>query len=284
MGGESLELPGGVVIRRADFRDVMEMARVYVDAYRASGDPATHADIYRVSLEVEPSGCLVAEMHGSIVGTACFYVYGRLAWIGAVGVVRRLQRRGIGRALMSRVLEELRGRGVETVRLDSTEAGRRLYESLGFKPDYETVAYELYQPPSCSGWVAVSESRGIPREVLDLDREAFGTDRFKALKPFLERGARILLAETLEVEGYAMVYKSRIGPVIARDSRAACFLIREAYAMGGRVVIAPSANEGAIQLLEEAGVRHASCIRMTLGRPAREKPWMIHGILNWAKG
>lgn len=57
----------------------------------------------------------MAEMHGAIVGTACFYVYGRLAWIGAVGVVRRMQRRGIGRALMTRVLDELRGRGVEAL-------------------------------------------------------------------------------------------------------------------------------------------------------------------------
>lgn len=145
------------------------------------------------------------------------------------------------------------------------------------------MAYELYQPPRYSGWVTVTESEGIPL-ALELDREAFGADRFKALKPFLERGARILIAETLGLEGYAMLYKSRIGPLIARDSRVACSLIREACALGGRRIIAPSVNEDAIQLLEEVGVRRASCVRMTHGRPAREKPRMIYSILSWAKG
>lgn len=46
------------------------------------------------------------------------------------------QRKGVGRALLSQVIDDYRRRGVERFHLGATEAGRPLYESLGF----ETVA------------------------------------------------------------------------------------------------------------------------------------------------
>ncbi|MDP2011553.1 MAG: GNAT family N-acetyltransferase [Phenylobacterium sp.] len=43
------------------------------------------------------------------------------------------QRKGIGRALLSQVIDDYRRRGMERFHLGSTEAGRRLYDSLGFE-------------------------------------------------------------------------------------------------------------------------------------------------------
>ena len=43
------------------------------------------------------------------------------------------QRKGIGRALLSQVLDDYRRRGMERFHLGSTQAGRRLYDSLGFE-------------------------------------------------------------------------------------------------------------------------------------------------------
>ena len=43
------------------------------------------------------------------------------------------QRTGMGRALLTQVIADYRGRGVGRFHLGSSEAGRRLYESLGFK-------------------------------------------------------------------------------------------------------------------------------------------------------
>ena len=42
------------------------------------------------------------------------------------------QRKGVGRALLARVIDDYRRRGVARFHLGSTDAGRRLYESLGF--------------------------------------------------------------------------------------------------------------------------------------------------------
>jgi GNAT superfamily N-acetyltransferase len=43
------------------------------------------------------------------------------------------QRKGIGRALLTQVIADYRRRGVQRFHLGSSEAGRRLYESLGFE-------------------------------------------------------------------------------------------------------------------------------------------------------
>jgi GNAT superfamily N-acetyltransferase len=43
------------------------------------------------------------------------------------------QRRGRGRALLTQVIDDYRGRGVDRFHLGATEAGRPLYTSLGFR-------------------------------------------------------------------------------------------------------------------------------------------------------
>lgn len=43
------------------------------------------------------------------------------------------QRKGLGRAVLSRVIEDYRARGVTRFHLGATDAGRRLYDSLGFE-------------------------------------------------------------------------------------------------------------------------------------------------------
>ena len=45
------------------------------------------------------------------------------------------QRKGMGRALLTRVIDDYRRRGVERFYLGATEAGRPLYASLGFETD-----------------------------------------------------------------------------------------------------------------------------------------------------
>jgi GNAT superfamily N-acetyltransferase len=44
------------------------------------------------------------------------------------------RRQGLARALMDRMIGWCRERGFQTVTLDASEDGRRLYESLGFRP------------------------------------------------------------------------------------------------------------------------------------------------------
>ena len=56
-------------------------------------------------------------------------------------VGERWRRKGVGRSLMGRALEHFEAEGVTTIRLDATPAGRPLYTSFGFVPDFEIRRY-----------------------------------------------------------------------------------------------------------------------------------------------
>ncbi len=80
-----------------------------------------------------PDGCLGIECDGRLVATTTVVSYEtRLAWIGMVLTHADYQRRGFARMLVSRAVEIAREREVQTIKLDATEQGRSLYQSLGF--------------------------------------------------------------------------------------------------------------------------------------------------------
>jgi hypothetical protein len=58
------------------------------------------------------------------------------------------QRQGMGRALLSQVIDDYRRRGMQRFHLGSTEAGRRLYESLGFELVANLPVWILERPVS----------------------------------------------------------------------------------------------------------------------------------------
>lgn len=59
------------------------------------------------------------------------------AWVLNMYVVPAARRRGIARALMNEVLGYCREQGFRSVNLHASDAGRPLYESLGFVPTNE---------------------------------------------------------------------------------------------------------------------------------------------------
>ena len=58
------------------------------------------------------------------------------------------QRKGMGRALLSHVIDDYRRRGMERFHLGATEAGRSLYASLGFELVADLPVWVLGQPVS----------------------------------------------------------------------------------------------------------------------------------------
>ena len=72
---------------------------------------------------------------------------GNTAGISLMATPPEHQRRGMGRALLTQVIADYRGRGVERFHLGATEAGRPLYASLGFEPIADLTAWLLDAPP-----------------------------------------------------------------------------------------------------------------------------------------
>lgn len=68
---------------------------------------------------------------------------GDTAGISLMATPPEHQRKGAGRALLSQVIADCRSRGMRRFHLGATEAGRPLYESLGFEPVAELTAWLL---------------------------------------------------------------------------------------------------------------------------------------------
>ena len=75
----------------------------------------------------------VADADGGVVGTSVLSVNGTVGWIGTVWVDPAWRRRGIGLDLTRATIDEAEAAGCRTLVLVATEAGRPLYERLGFE-------------------------------------------------------------------------------------------------------------------------------------------------------
>ena len=126
---------------------------------------------------------ILAERDGEIVGTGVATVSGRVGWVGTIWVAPALRRRGLGQAITEAVIEELEGSGCRTLVLVATEAGRPVYERLGFEiltHDHALVA----SGPGTGRTLSVADPsvrRFVPTWDLDaaasLDGWATGEDR-----------------------------------------------------------------------------------------------------------
>jgi len=76
---------------------------------------------------------------------------GSTAGIWSMGTLAEHQGKGIGRALLTRVIDDYRGRGVDRFFLIATEAGRPLYTSLGFETIADLSAWVLGQSAQVHG-------------------------------------------------------------------------------------------------------------------------------------
>ena len=233
-----------------------------------------------VNIETQENGCVAYSLHNIPAGTGCFFSYDDVGWIGYMAVLPQYQRRGIGTAIIEYLLEELDNLGVKTVRLDSSEAGYHLYKNFGFVDEYKTTMFELPEKVSDMSEKVITTQK-ISEGVKKMDVEIFGADRLKAIRAWLNHGAKILEMK----DGYALLKMNSAGPIIATDYHTAQILLMEAILRGAKNITIPEANNSAIKLMKDVGAvwRH-NRIRMRRGPPVKEHTDKIYGILSYAKG
>ncbi len=156
------------MIRTLSILDVPQAAELS----NLAGWNQTTRDWQRLLL-LEPQGCFCFVIDGRVVATTTTVRYeGRLAWIGMVLTHPDFRRLGLARQLMLYTLQWLRSRGVSIAKLDATDQGRPLYESLGFTGECKVER-----------WVRAPEVAPSPLPILprypafQLDRKAFGIGR-----------------------------------------------------------------------------------------------------------
>ncbi len=224
-------------------------------------------------LALEPAGCFAVECGGEVAATTTAVRYGgRLAWIGMVLTREPFRGRGFATRLMRRALDHLEQAGVACVKLDATDAGRPLYERLGFRGEYLVERWAREGEPGAAPPPAPRPAPPID-DLLPLDREAFGADRttlLSLLRPAGEgcRGA----------DGYALDRPGRrwrhFGPCVARGEETArrlAFDFRSRHGAEPALWDLPPEHAPAAALAAELGFQPVRrLLRMRRGPPLED--------------
>ena len=237
---------------------------------RSAGWNQTEQD-WRHILELEPEGALALEAEGRVACTATAVCYGReLAWIGMVLTLPECRGRGYARLLMGEALAWVERRGILWTKLDATDMGHHLYETLGFRDEQPVERWK--REPAGGDFRAPELSFGMDAE---LDRQAFGADRARLLEFF-----RRFEAASVPGGGFAMGRPGNaaayFGPCVCRRPEAARVLLEWFLARhSGEPVywdILPW-NCEAVRLAEEYGFeKQRVLMRMARPSPGATRP------------
>jgi GNAT superfamily N-acetyltransferase len=200
-------------MKATDFRSIIKLT---ASEYWGFGT----RDLKRM-MALEPRGCLVATMDAGPIGFTTTISYGRDAgWIGNVVVNGKHRGVGIGSNLVQSAVKHLLRMHVKRIGLYSYPENEAMYKRLGFEmtDGFATVS----MPDGTENFTKTTEKIPI-RQILRLDKHAFGADRSKLLRrlhrEFPEHWTWIV--NEAGVSGYSVVKQyqdsSEIGPLICEQ-------------------------------------------------------------------
>lgn len=232
----------------------------------------------------------VADADG-VVGTGVLSVNGSVGWIGTVWVEPAWRRRGIGLDITRVIIETAESAGCRTLVLVATDAGRPLYERLGFEVQ---TWYRILEAPGLDGQAPDPRVRAFRPDDLDamaaLDAAATGEDRRHLLEAFAASDTtRVLERGGGSLGGFVVRAPWGGGATIAPDRDAALAILlarRVASGAGGRVRAGLlTENEAGLEALEAAGWHDSwRAPRLIRGEPLDWQPTSIWGQFNHALG
>lgn len=132
------------------WHDMLVESKVAGSGFVADWRPRLDAH-FREELAADTSAWFLAEEDGHVVGAAAAILSSGTsdvlldvtATLAGIYVVPGHRRRGIARELTLQAIEWCRQRGCVCIRLQASDAGRSLYESLGFKTFREMMKLVL---------------------------------------------------------------------------------------------------------------------------------------------
>jgi GNAT superfamily N-acetyltransferase len=218
---------------------------------------------WRRFLELGGAGCFVAELDGVAIGTTTTCIFGSVAWIAMVLVDVAARRQGVGSALLKHALAFLDERGVRTVRLDATASGQKVYEKLGFEPEYPLTRYEGTAMQAGTRCLTEEATAAMISELIELDHPMTGTNRSRLLTRLFEEtpeAFRVLHAAG-KLEGFITVRPganaTQIGPCVASAQAGPILLAEALNRCAGQAVFVdvPCDHVRAVTTLEAGGLK-----------------------------
>ena len=244
----------------------------------AAGWNQTEAD-WKLYLDASPDGCFAAVFEGRIVGTVTTLVYDTtFAWIGMMLVDPEYRRRGIATSLMRYAMDYLSE--IETIKLDATPAGKKVYDRLGFREEYPLRRMTLGNLPlihsTTTNITLITEDDF--KEIAKKDIVVFGANRMQVLKALARNnpGTAKKIIRNGAIAGYCMGRPGtnfyQIGPVVADTGQDAICLAQEVMSTltGHAVVIdVPVQQQGFMEWIVSLGfTEQRLLIRMYYGDSA----------------
>ncbi len=225
--------------QRAPKRTLRHMApddiAAAVGLAQAVGWPHDERDFKRL-LHWSPDGCFcVEETDRGVIGIVTTTPYGReLAWIGMLIVQPDRQRQGIGEQLMRAALDHLIARDTQRIMLDASDAGRPLYERMGFRKVCKIERWE----GRASTYLGPRARRMRERDleaVQALDRQLFGVNRQHILRRLWDEFPDLAWVDASgeNIEGFLMGRRMQptihLGPWMSWTAASAERLLRVAF-------------------------------------------------------
>jgi GNAT superfamily N-acetyltransferase len=228
--------------------------RLLITAYNA---PTRRAEL-ALYLRVQPDGWFVIADGDEIVSVAGAISYRSFCWVGLVATDPGHRGRGLAGRLSAHLVDWAWQQGCKTIALDASDAGRPVYERLGFQVAGFTAELEL---PALAagggGWADGGDgpaARAVTSaaELAAVDLAAFGADRSALLRVLSEDGGRRCYGlpggdgAAGGLAGYVFAGPGGLGPGCAVDGAAAAALtgaaLRDAAAWAdpgtrGRVLV-----------------------------------------------
>lgn len=257
-----------VVLRRAKPEDAQFCGQICYRAFETINQahhfpsdfpaPAAAVGVLTMMFSHPNFYCVVAETEEGPVGSNCLDERAVIAGLGPITVDPRVQNRGVGRALMTALLERTRERGLAGVRLIQAAFHNRslsLYAGLGF---------EIREPLACmqgrtkqrsvTGCTVRSAQPSDVAACNELSRRVHGFDRGGELSDGIQHGGAVVVERHGRITGYASAL-AFFGHATAETNLDLEALIASAESFGGPGILVPTRNSALLQWCLANGLR-----------------------------
>ncbi len=162
-----------------------------------------------------------------------WFDYGpEFATVGMVITAPRLQVHGAATWIMDRILQDI---GSRRVGLNATRAAKRLYRTLGFQSEclvyqYQGKVHSQLAPSAKAAGVLGERQANDLSEILELDRQAFGSPRDRVLGTLAAASKIVVLVRDGNCVAYSFCRRfgrgAVVGPVVASNDEDAIAVVR----------------------------------------------------------
>ncbi|MFW9909119.1 MAG: GNAT family N-acetyltransferase [Candidatus Thorarchaeota archaeon] len=250
---------------------------------------------FKMLISYSPPAAFVLEDEGKRVGMVSSVAYEKMGFIGSLIVLEEYRRRGFGGTLLKHAIEYLDILGVHQIMLDAVVEAVPMYKSLGFHPVCNSLRMR-----GTPRHVENSNTRVIQngdlKEVLNLDRKAFGANRSHFLAYRLSECIDLcyVQVEKDEIQGFIMASDRpngiRVAPWIVSNPNEHSESLLGAIAASRKdsplMLGVLESNRPAVKMLQQLGFEQTShSVRMVRFQSATPKfSDMQYAIGSPAKG